>query len=117
MGALGFGAVLRAVDLDDQSLAVADEIQDVATERCLAAEMVAIGAERAEIGPEKPLRWGGIAAQGAGAGDLLVHSGDVGRSPPWPSPRGGGERDGVNGSFGIVGFPARKDASHQQTMH
>jgi hypothetical protein len=48
MRAPDFIAMLSAVNLDDQTLAVAYEIQDVAAERGLAAEVVALWAERAE---------------------------------------------------------------------
>ena len=51
VGGLGFVAVVGAVDLDDQAVGVGHEIQDVAAKRCLAAEMMAFGAEGSEVGP------------------------------------------------------------------
>jgi hypothetical protein len=67
---LRLAAVPRAVNLDDEALAVADEIQDVATERRLAAEMVAFGAQVPEEAPEQTLGRGGIAPKRPRAGDL-----------------------------------------------
>ncbi len=72
MHALVFIPVLRAVNLDDQSLTITDEIQHVSAKRRLAAEMEAVNTERAEINPKQTLGQGCIAPQRAGAGNFFA---------------------------------------------
>ena len=59
--------VLPAVDLNDQAMSEADEIDDVACDDHLAPELVADHALRPKQGPDAPFRIRGVGAHVFGA--------------------------------------------------
>src|SRR6516164_4634603 len=63
--------VLTTVDLDDEPMLEAQEIQDVAVERCLAAEVISLRSPRAKMDPELHLLRRHLLAQAAR--DLVGH--------------------------------------------
>jgi hypothetical protein len=70
--------MLRAIEFHDESLREANEVDDVRTERGLAAELVAVELAGAEVEPEAFLGAGGLIAEAAGEIALVavaVHGG------------------------------------------
>ena len=54
MGALGIAAVMHAIYFDHQPASIADEIEHIATEWCLMAEILALSAQAAQKSPQAP---------------------------------------------------------------
>jgi hypothetical protein len=59
--------MLSAVDLDDELLLEAEEVDDIRTDRLLAPELVAVELPVAQLRPQRPLGLGARLAQIAGA--------------------------------------------------
>jgi len=62
--------MVRAVGLDDQAMAQADEVDDVAADPQLAAKLEAVEPAVAEELPQQTLGHGRVPAQGASEGEL-----------------------------------------------
>jgi hypothetical protein len=74
--------VLAAIHLNDQPCLEADEVDDVAVERCLPPEFQALQLPSAQRLPENVLGFRGIRAHGAGKG--AVRGRDVAMDQDWP---------------------------------
>src|SRR5215468_8797728 len=92
---LGRGIMLSAIDLDDQSRCVADEVGNEPADRHLSAKPVAFGLPRPQHLPELLFGFGHVTAEGpgalarTGARRFLHHRSVLGITPTLPH-RGGG---------------------------